>query len=95
MWYGSGVMETVTIYLYTPGLEVSADNRLELAQTIDDALKESGGQWIGCRYTKETIAIHALVEEKEQARSLIISAIKDHLIFSRMWSKNNLFANIT
>ena len=87
-------METITFYFDMPGLEVSADNRRELAQTIDKALQDSGGTWVGCRYSKDTIAIHAIAEDEEQARSLIRSAIKEHPVFSRMGYHDNLYTNI-
>ena len=78
-------MKTITIDFDIPGLEISTDNREELVRIIDDALQDSGcGRWTGCRYTKDTITIHAVVEDGEQARSLIRSAIKGHPVFSHM-----------
>ena len=78
-------MEPITIDFDMPGLEISADNRWELAQTIDKALKDSGcGRWTGCQYTEDTITIHAVVDDQEQARSLIRSAIAGHSVFSHI-----------
>ena len=80
-------METITIDFDIPGLEISADNRWELAKTIDKALQDFGGSWLGCRYTKDTITIHAIVDDQEQARSLIRSAIEGHPVFSHNFTK--------
>ncbi len=79
-------METITIDFDIPGMEISNDNRWELAQTIDNALQDSG-RWTGCRYTKDTITIHAVVNDEEQAHSLIRSAIKGHPVFSHSFTK--------
>ena len=87
-------METITIDFNISGLEISTDNRWELAQTIDKFLQDSGGRWMGCRYTKDVIAIHALVQDEEQARSLIRSEIKEHPVFSRIGFFEDLNANI-
>ena len=77
-------METISIDFDIPGLEISTDNRWELAQTIDKALQDFGW-WTGCRYTKDTITIHAVVEDEEQARSVIRSAIEGHPVFSHLY----------
>ena len=76
-------METITIDFEIPGLDISNDNRWELAQTIDKALQDSG-RWLGCRYTNDMITIHAVVDDQEQARSLIRSAIEGHPVFSHI-----------
>ena len=77
-------METITIKFDIPGLKISTDNRWELSRVVDTALQNSGGQWVGCQYTEDTITIHAMVEDEEQARSVIRSAIKGHPVFSYM-----------
>jgi len=77
-------METITIDFDIPGLEISTDNRWELAQTIDNALQDSG-RWTGCRYTKDKVTIHALVEDEKQARSVIRSAIEGHPVFYHLY----------
>ena len=87
-------METITIDFNISGLEISTDNRWELSQTIDKFLQDSGGRWVGCRYTKDMITIHAVMQDEEQARSLIRSAIKGHPVFSRMGYPEDLYANI-
>jgi hypothetical protein len=46
-----------------------------------NALQDSG-RWPGCRYTKDIITIHAVVDDQEQARSLIRSAIEGYPVFS-------------
>ena len=79
-------METITIDFDIPGMEISTDNRWELAHTIDKALQDSG-RWAGCRYTKDKVTIHALVENEEQARSLIRTAIEGHPVFSHNFTK--------
>ena len=82
MWYGSSAMETITIDFDISDLEISTSNRRELVRIIDDALQDSGcGRWTCCLYTKDTITIYAVVEDEEQARSLIRSAIKGHPVF--------------
>ena len=74
-------------------MEISTDHRWELAQTIDKALQDSG-RWTGCRYTKDMITIHAMVEDEKQARSLIRSAIEGHPVFSHMRNHEHSCANI-
>ena len=77
--FKSSTMATITIDLDIPGLEISSNNRWELAQAIDKALQDSGcGRWTGCRYANDTITIYAVAEDEEQARSLIRSAIEGH-----------------
>ncbi len=81
-------METITIDFDIRSMEISIDNRSKLAQTIDKALQDSGcGRWTGCRYTKDKVTIHAVVEDEEQGRSLIHSAIKGHPVFSHNFTK--------
>ncbi|HIJ57840.1 MAG TPA: hypothetical protein HPQ03_17185 [Deltaproteobacteria bacterium] len=83
-------METITIDFDINGSEISTSNREELARIINDALQDSGcGRWTGCRYTKDTITIHAMVEDEEQARSVIRSAIEGHPVFSHNCKKSN------
>jgi hypothetical protein len=78
-------METITIDFDIPGLEISTSGREELAGIIDNALQNSGcGRWAGCQYTEDTISIHAVVDDQEQARSVIRSAIEEHPVFSHM-----------
>ncbi len=87
-------MENISIKFDMLGLEISTDNRLKLTRIIDDALKDSGcGQWTGCQFTKETITIHAMVEDEEQASRAIRSAIKGHPVFSYMGYHENSCAN--
>ena len=74
-------MKTITIDFDIPDLEISSNNRWELAQAIDKALQDSG-RWTGCRYTKDTITIHAMVDDEEQARTVIRSAIEGRPVFS-------------
>jgi hypothetical protein len=74
-------METITVEYDIPGLEISTDNRWQLSRVVDTALQSSGGRWVGCRYTEDTITIHAMVEDEEQARIVIRSAIKGHPLF--------------
>ena len=74
-------METITIDFDIPGMEISTNDRWELSRVVDTALRDSG-RWTGCRYTKDTITIHAMVDDKDQARSVIRSAIKEHPVFS-------------
>jgi hypothetical protein len=81
IWYKPGIMETITIDFDIPGLEISADNRWELSRVVDTALQDSGGRWAGCRYTEDTITIHAMVDDVEQARMVIRSAIEGHPVF--------------
>ena len=83
-------METITIDFDIPGMEISSDNRWELAQAIDKALQGSG-RWVGCRYTEGTITIHAMVDDEKQARSLIRSAVEGHPIFSHNFTKVKIF----
>ena len=87
-------METLTIDFDIPGLEISTDNRWELSRVVDTALQESGGRWVGCRYTKEKVTIHAMVDNEEQSRSLIRSAIEGHPVFSNMGHHEDSCANI-
>jgi len=88
-------METITIDFDIPGMEISASHRKELVRIINDALQDSGcGQWKGCLYTKDTITIHAVVEDEEQARRVIRSAIKGHPIFTDMGYHEDSCANI-
>ena len=78
-------METIKIDFDIPDLEISTDNRRELARIINNALQDSGcGRWTGCRYKKDTITIHAMVDDEKQARSVIRSAIEGHSVFSHM-----------
>ena len=81
-------METITINFDIPGMEISTDNRWELAQTIDNVLQGSG-RWTGCRYTKDRITIHSMVDDKDQARSVIRSAIEGHTVFSYIGYQEN------
>ena len=77
------------------GLYISTSGRAELFRIIDDALQDSGcGRWEGCRYTEDTITIHAMVDDEEQARSVIRSAIKGHPVFSYMGYNEDSCANI-
>jgi hypothetical protein len=76
-------METITIKYDISGMKISDDNRRELSRVVDNALQGSGW-WTGCRYTEDTITIHAMVEDKEQARRVIRSAIEGHSVFSHM-----------
>jgi hypothetical protein len=79
-------METITIDFKFSGLYISTSGREELAGIIDNALQNSGcGRWAGCRYTENTITIHAMVVDHEQARSVIRSAIKGHPVFSHLY----------
>ncbi len=80
-------METITIDFDIPGLEISTDNRRELSRVVDTALQNSGGRWVGCQYTEDTITIHAMVEDEEQARCVIRSAIEGHPVFSHNFTK--------
>ena len=57
-------METISIDFDIPGLEISTDNRWELSRVVDTALQDSGDLCVGCLYTKDTITIHALVEDE-------------------------------
>ena len=75
-------METITVDFDIPSLEISTDNRWELAQTIDKALQDTGGRWTGCRYKEARITIHAMVEDEEKATCVIPSAVEGHPIFS-------------
>ena len=77
-------METISIDFDIPGLEISTDNRWELSRVVDTALQDSGGRWRGCRYTKDTITIFAMVEDEKQARSVIRSTIGGHPVFTHM-----------
>ncbi len=87
-------METISIKFDISDLENSTGNREELARIIADALECSGGgRWTGCRYTKDMITIHAVVDDEEQARSVIRSAIKGHPVFSYMGYHENSCAN--
>jgi hypothetical protein len=63
-------METISIDFDMSGLEISTDDRWELSRGVDTALQNSGGRWVGCQYTEETITIHGMVEGEEQARSV-------------------------
>jgi hypothetical protein len=79
-------METISIKFDKPGMEISTSNREELARIIDDALQDSGcGRWAGCRYTKDTITIFAMVEDEKQTRSVIRSAIEGHPVFYHLY----------
>jgi hypothetical protein len=78
-------METITIDFDIPGLEISTNNRWQLSRVVDTVLQNSGGRWVGCQYTEDTITIHAMVEDQEQARSLIRSAIKGHPLFYHLY----------
>ena len=77
-------MKTITIDFDIPGMEISTDNRWELSRVVDKALQDSGGRWVGCRYTEDTITIHVMVEDAEQTRGVIRSAIEGHPVFSHM-----------
>ena len=88
-------METITIDYDIPGMEISTDNRWELSRVVDTALQDSGGRWVGCRYTKDTIAIHAVVDDQEQARSLIRAAIEGHPVFSHLYESVFVKSNNT
>ncbi len=88
-------METITIKFDIPGLEISIDDREELSRVINEALQDSGcGRWVGCRYTKDTITIHAMVEDEEQASSVIRSAIEGHPVFTYIGYHEHSCANI-
>jgi hypothetical protein len=87
-------METISIDFDIPGMEISTDNREELPRVVDTALQDSGGRWVGCRYTKDTITIHAVVDDEERARSVIRSAIKGHPVFSYIGYHEDSCANI-
>ena len=86
-------METVTIDFEIPGMEISTDNREELSRVVNTALRGSG-RWLGCRYTADTITIHAAVEDEEKATGVIRSAIKGHPVFSQMGNHEDPFENI-
>ena len=86
-------METITIKFDIPGMEISIDNRWELTQTIDKTLQDSGGKWVSCRYTEDTITIHAMVDDEEQARSVIRAAIEGHPEFSHMGYHEDSYGN--
>ena len=79
-------MKTITIDFDIPGMEISIDNRRELSRVVDTALRDFG-RWAGCRYKKDTITIHAVVDDDEQARRVIRSAIKGHSVFSHNATK--------
>jgi len=87
-------METITVDFDIPGLEISNDNRWELPWVVDKVLQGSG-RWVGCRYTKDTIAIHAVVDDQEQARSLIRAAIEGHPVFSHLYESVFVKSNNT
>ena len=74
-------METISIKFDTNGLEISTDDRWQLSRIVDKALQDSGDLWVGCLYTKDAVTIHALVEDEEQALSVIRSEIEGHPIF--------------
>ena len=81
-------METISIDFDISGLEISTSNRRELVRIIDDALQESGcGRWTCCLYTKDTITIYVMVDDQEQARSVIRSAIEGNPVFSHNFTK--------
>jgi hypothetical protein len=82
-WYEPGTMETITIDFDIPGIEISIDNRRELSRVVNIAFRDSG-RWVGCRYSGDTITIHAVVDDEEQARRVIRSAIEGHPEFSYM-----------
>jgi hypothetical protein len=50
-------------------------------RVVDKVLQDSGDLWVRCLYTKNTITIHALVEDEEQAVSVIRSPIEGHPVF--------------
>ena len=87
-------METIPINCDIPGMEISADNRWELSRVVDTALQDSGGRWMGCRYTEDMITIHAMVDDHEQARRVIRSAIEGHPVFSHMGYHEDSCADI-
>ena len=76
-------MKTIAIDFDIPGLKISNDNRWELAQATDKALQDSDGR--GCRYTKDTITIYAVVDDDEQSRRIIRAAIEGHPVFSHLY----------
>ena len=75
-------METIAIYFDISGMEISADNRRKLSRVVNTALYGFGGRWVGCQYTEDTIIIHVMVEDEEQARRVIRAAIEGHPVFS-------------
>jgi CO dehydrogenase/acetyl-CoA synthase delta subunit len=78
-----GTMETITIDFEIPGMGITIDNRRELSRVVDTALRDSG-RWVGRRYSGDTITIHAVVDDEEQAPRVIRSAIEGHPVFSYM-----------
>jgi hypothetical protein len=87
-------METITIDFNISGLEISTDNRWELSQTIDKFLQDSGGRWVGYRYTKDMITIHAVMQDEEKTTSVIRSAIKGQPVFTYIGHHPASCANI-
>ncbi len=78
-------METIAIVYSISNMEISTRNRAELSRIVDYALHDFGcGRWAGCQYTKDTITIHALVDDEEKAWRVIRKAIKGHPVFSHM-----------
>ena len=87
-------MVSISIKFDTNGLELSADDRCQLARIVDTALQDSGDLWVGCLYTKGTITIHALVKDEKQALSVIRLAIVGHPVFF-IGTKLSLYKMIT
>ncbi len=83
-------MKTIATVCSISGMKISIGNRVELSRIVDHALHDSGcGRWVGCRYTKDTVTIHALVDDEEKAFRVIHSAIRGHPVFSHMKSAVN------
>ena len=93
-WYEPGTMETITIDFDRPGIEISIDSRWKLSRVVDTALRDSGGRWVNCQYTEDTITIHAVVDDEEQARRVIRAAIEGHPVFSNMGYHEDSCKNI-
>ena len=87
-------METITIDFEILGMGITIDNRRELSRVVNTALQDSGGRWMGCRYTEDMITIHAMVDDHEQARRVIRSAIEGHPVFSHMGHHEDSCADI-
>jgi hypothetical protein len=88
-------METIAIDFKFSGLYISTSGREELAGVIDNALQNSGcGRWASCKYTEDTITIHAMVDDEEQARRVIRSAIEGHPVFSYIGNHEDSCGNI-
>ena len=74
-------MESISIRFDTNGLELSTDDRWQLARLVDKALQDSGDLWIGSQYAENSITIHALVEDEKLALNAIRFAIVGHPLF--------------